>query len=144
MGRTTNPDLEKVYRMAEKGMALSTAFDKVSATGGAPGTWANALRSWRARVDGAEATPAAAPATGRKRAAETPAPAAAAGKRKKTAAPSSAPPSSSAAAGTATQKERPTENTERTGGAVSKKLRLTSSQIALCFESRDAAHSVRA
>ena len=37
MCRPINPDLLKVYRMAERGMALEKAYDKVRDDGGDPG-----------------------------------------------------------------------------------------------------------
>ena len=49
MCRPRNPDLLKVYRMAERGMALEKAYAKVRDDGGDPGSWGNALRRWKAR-----------------------------------------------------------------------------------------------
>ena len=39
MCRPTNTDLLKVYRMAERGMTLDRAYDKVRDDGGDPGSW---------------------------------------------------------------------------------------------------------
>ena len=54
--RTINPDELKVFRMAERGMALKKAFEKC----GSPTSWANVLRQWNERQ--ALAAPATAPA----------------------------------------------------------------------------------
>ena len=52
MGRTEDPRVEAVFKMADRGMPLQDAWAK----NGKPGTWGNVQRRYKARLPPAAAT----------------------------------------------------------------------------------------